>query len=101
MQHARTAAHKGLGLRTITEFESQTNKTLRRAQLNKATAVLGLERTEEAKAQLQETAAAFKLTLGEQKDFILIWQLLAAAPTPPAGIAEFMALAKKLFGQTE
>lgn len=68
-------------------------------QLNKATALLGLERTEEAKAQLQETVVAFKLTPGEQKYSMTDWQLLAAAPTPPAGIEEFMALARKLFGQ--
>jgi hypothetical protein len=27
------------------------------------------------------------------------WQLLAAAPAPPTGMAEFMALAKRLFGE--
>jgi hypothetical protein len=63
--------------------------------------LLGLERTEEAKAQLQETVAAFKLAPNEQKEFMADWQLLAAAPAPPAGMEEFMALAKKLFDQAE
>jgi tetratricopeptide (TPR) repeat protein len=70
-------------------------------QLRKATALLGLERTEEAKAQLQETVAAFKLAPNEQNEFMADWQLLATAPAPPAGMEEFMALAKKLFGEEE
>ncbi|MEK7729417.1 MAG: hypothetical protein AAB354_13465 [candidate division KSB1 bacterium] len=69
--------------------------------LNKATALLGLERTEEAMTQLQETVAAFKLAPSEQKAFMTDWQLLATAPAPPTGMEEFMALAKRLFGQEE
>lgn len=72
-----------------------------RCELNKAIAFLGLERTEEATAHLQETVVAFKLANIVRKEFLSDLQLLATAPAPPAGVEEFMALAKRLFGQEE
>ncbi len=63
--------------------------------------MLGLERTEEAMTQLQETVAAVKRVPGVQKEFMADLQLLATALAPPAGMEEFMALAKRLFEQAE
>ncbi len=64
--------------------------------LNKVTALLGLEQSQEALELLQRTKEKFTLQPDEIEDAFTDWDLLAAAPEPPAGIGEFLERAKQI-----
>ncbi len=68
-------------------------------RLNKVTALLGLEQTQEALTLLQQTRENFKLAPDEIKEAFTDWHLLANSPEPPAGIGEFLEQAKAILGE--
>ncbi len=69
--------------------------------LNKVTAMLGLERNEDALEILQRTHENFNIQQKEMKDFFQDWHLLAASSEPPAGIDEFIEQAKAILSYEE
>ena len=66
-------------------------------RLTKITALLGLEKSEEALSLFHQTCEQFEITPWQKDAFLKCWNMLATSTHPPLFVNEFLKKAKAIF----